>query len=105
MLEVFYYQGSSSLLIDNKPIYPLLVKQFYANLVFNSNTRILKSIIKGRDIVLDDFSLIRIMNIPNKEWGIQSLSNWSSYLLSSVKQTTIMMFDDSIQSQCVPFID
>ena len=66
VLEVFSIQGWRSLLIDDKLIYPLLVKQFYANLIFNSNTRTLKSFIKGRDIVLDDSSLARILNIPNK---------------------------------------
>ena len=41
VLEVSDCQGWHNLMIDDKLIYPLLVKQFYANIIFNSNTSIL----------------------------------------------------------------
>ena len=66
VLDFFDCQGWHNLLIDDKLIYPLLVKQFYANLIFNSNTRTLKYIVKGRDIMIDESTLAKIMNIPYK---------------------------------------
>ena len=66
VLEYFDKQKWCCLLVDDKPMYPLVVRQFYASLMFSHSTRTLKSFVKGRDIVLDDSFLVRILNIPNK---------------------------------------
>ena len=82
-----------------------MVKDFYANLFFSQNPRILKSFVQGKEITLDDSTLGRILNIPNEGWGIQNLSDWSLYPISPLEQTRIVMSDDSFQSKCVPHVD
>ena len=105
VLDFFDSQKWRCLLVDDKPIYPLLVKYFYAGMVFTHKTHILKSRVKGKDIILNDSTLAKILNIPCEGWGVQSLSNWSSYPISLAEQTRIIMSDNSIQSHYVPYID
>ena len=69
MLDFFDSQKWRCLLVDDKQIYPLLVKEFYAGMVFNHKTRILKSRVKGRDIILNHSRLAKIFNIPCEGWG------------------------------------
>ena len=57
-----------------KMIFPWLVKEFYTNLFFSQNSRILKSFVQGKEITLDDSTLGKILNIPHKGWGLQDLS-------------------------------
>ena len=65
--EVFDAQGWLKLFTDEKPIFSWLVKEFYANLFFSQNSRILKSFVHGKEITLDDSTLGRILNIPCEE--------------------------------------
>ena len=43
VMNFFDYQGWRCLLVDGKHIYPSLVKQYYTNLTFNSNSRSVRS--------------------------------------------------------------
>ena len=103
-MNFFDCQGWRCLLVDGKPIYPLLVKQFYTNLAFNHTNRSVRSFVNGRDITLDESTLAKILNIPYNGWEIESLTKWSHSPLSPMDQIKIMMLDDSVPFSYIPSI-
>ena len=105
VMTFFDCQKWRCLLVDGKPIYPLLVKQFYAYLSFSHASHTVRSFVNGKDITLDEFTLSKILNIPYDGWGIESLSRWCLSPISPIEQTRIVMFDDSIPSHYIPFFD
>ena len=76
VMNFFDCQGWRCLLVDGKPIYPLLVK-YYTNLAFNHINHSVRSFVNGKDITLDESTLAKILNIPYNGWGIESLIKWS----------------------------
>ena len=77
VMNFFDCQGWRCLLVDGKPIYPSLVKQFYTYLTFNHINRSIRSSVNGREITLDESTLAKILNIPCNGWGIESFTKWS----------------------------
>ena len=104
VMNFFDCQGWRCLLVDGKHIYPSLVKQFYSNLTFNSNSRSVRSFVNGRDIILDESTLAKILDIPYNGWGIESLTKWSHSPLFPMEQIKIVMLDDSIPFTYIPSI-
>ena len=64
VMNFFDCQGWRCLLVDGKPIYPSLVKQFYTYLTFNHINRSIRSSVNGREITLNESTLANILNIP-----------------------------------------
>ena len=91
-------------MVDGKPIYPLLVKQFYTYLTFNHINRSVRSLVNGREITLDESTLAKILNIPYNGWGIESLTKWSHSPLFPIEQIKIVMLDDSVPFTYIPSI-
>ena len=104
VMNFFDCQGWRWLLVDSKHIYPLLVKQFYTNLTYNSSTRSIRSFVNGREIILDESSLGKILNIPYNGWGIEPLTKWSHSPLSPLEQIKIVMLDDSVSFTYIPSV-
>ena len=104
VMNFFDCQGWRCLLVDGKPIYPLLVKQFYTYLTFNHINRSIRSSVNGREITLDESTLAKILNIPYNGWGIESLTKWSHSPLSPMDQIKTVMLDDSVPFSYLPSV-
>ena len=73
------------LLTDSYPIYPDLVKHFYANIRRNPEIGIITSQVRGHAFTLDENLLARALNIPARGWVVHSVHEWTENPISPLQ--------------------